>query len=167
VSKLETPMTRQYWRSVGGTLVEEFPLVRGSKTAGPRYVDALILPNQALRIARPSEVNLEGEDVIVVQTKASRLGMYLMGQAVFSAELVLRFNPKSVRSVALCSADDSELHPLLAHYSNIEVVVLPPVEVAVAQEDAIDAPELRGDVPSGDRSPPSSPPSLAQSSGPA
>ena len=28
MSKNETPLTRLYWESIGGTLVEEFPAVR-------------------------------------------------------------------------------------------------------------------------------------------
>jgi hypothetical protein len=62
--------------------------------------------------------------VIVVQAKASRLGMYLMGQALFSAELIRRFRPASVRSVALCTADDAVLRPLLEPYPHVEVVVM-------------------------------------------
>ncbi|MBI3301812.1 MAG: hypothetical protein HYZ72_07005, partial [Deltaproteobacteria bacterium] len=78
-------------------------------------------------------VSLQGEDVIVVQAKARRLGMYLMGQALFSAELVKRFKPASIRSVALCRQDDPELRPLLAPFPHVEVVVLderqPPKEL--------------------------------------
>lgn len=45
-----------------------------------------------------------------------------MGQALFSAELIRRFNPASVRSVALCTADNA-LRPLLGPYPHVEVVV--------------------------------------------
>lgn len=124
MSKRETPMIRGFWKTVGGTLVEEFPVVKASPTCGPRRLDAVILPNRDFRIAHWSEVSLEGEDVIVVQAKAKRLGMHLMGQALFSAELVKRFKPASVRSVALCEQDDSELRPLLASFPHVEVVVL-------------------------------------------
>jgi len=34
MSKHETPMTRWYWQQVGGTLIEEFRAVRGSRHAG-------------------------------------------------------------------------------------------------------------------------------------
>ena len=125
MSKLETPMIRRYWNAVGGTLVEEFPVVRRSATCARRLVDAIILPQGEHRRAKHSEVTLEGQDVIVVQAKAERLGMYLMGQAVFSAELVKRFQPASIRSVALCSRDDSELRPLLAAFPHVEVVIDP------------------------------------------
>ena len=102
--------------------------MRRSATAGARLVDAVILPSREKRIARWSDVRLEGEDIIVVQTKASRLGMYLLGQAVFSAELAKRFNPKSIRSVAICSQDDSVLRPLADAYG-VEVVVISPDEI--------------------------------------
>jgi hypothetical protein len=129
MSKRETPMIRRYWESVGGTLVEEFPVVAASPICGPRRLDAVILPKGEFRKAHWREVSIAGQDVIVVQAKASRLGMYLMGQAVFSAELIKRLNPASVRSVALCIADDSELRPLLLKFPNIEVVVVgPPAE---------------------------------------
>ncbi len=124
MSKLETPMIREYWKSVGGTIVEEFPVVRASPACGPRRLDAVILPNGEHRRAHYREVNLEGKEVIVVQAKAKRLGMYLMGQTVFSAELIKRFNPASIKSVALCLKGDSELEPLLALYPHVEVVVM-------------------------------------------
>ena len=129
MSKKETPLTRAYWRRIGGTLVEEFLVVEKSPTNGARLVDAIILPNEEDRIAGWREVDLRGKEVIVVQTKASRLGMYLMGQAVFSAELVRKFEPASIRSVALCTANDSVLAPLLEDYSEVEVVVIREDEV--------------------------------------
>jgi hypothetical protein len=122
-------MIRAYWRQVGGTLVEEFPAVRRTTTCGQRLLDAVILPNGETRIAHWREVSLEGEDVIVVQAKARRLGMYLMGQAFFSAQLVEQFNPRSVRSVALCKEDDAVLRPLLEQYPEMQVVILQQEEV--------------------------------------
>ena len=127
MSKLETPMVLKYWQQIGDTLIEEFPMVRASATCGPRYADAVILPRGEERRITGSDraaILLEGEDVIVVQAKASRLGMYLMGQTLFSAELIRRFNPASVRSVALCTEDDSVLRPLFAPYPHVEVVVM-------------------------------------------
>jgi len=125
MSKHETPMTRWYWRQVGGTLVEEFPAVRRTATCGQRLIDGVILPNGPHVIANWRDVSLQGEDVIVVQTKRSRLGMNLMGQTFFSAKLIERFNPRSVRVVALCKAHDSVLSPMLESFPNIEVVIYP------------------------------------------
>jgi len=56
-------------------------------------------------------LDLAGKDIIVVQAKANRLGMYLMGQALFSRELMKPFRPASIRTVALCAEDDSVLRP--------------------------------------------------------
>jgi len=61
------------------------------------------------RIAKKGDVSLEGKHIVVVQAKAKRLGMYLMGQALFSAVLMKKFKPASIRSVALCAITDSVL----------------------------------------------------------
>ena len=64
---------------------------------------------------------LRGEEVIVVQTKRSRLGSYLAGQAIFSPRLVESWLPvRRVYSVALCSANDPEIGPL-AEAHGVEV----------------------------------------------
>lgn len=125
MSKLETPMTRWYWQQVGGTLIEEFCAVRRSRTCGQRLLDGIIIKGGECRIARQSEVSIEGQDIVVVQSKAERLGMYLMGQAFFSPQLMKRFRPRSVESVALVAQDDDVLRPLFEHYEGMRVVVCP------------------------------------------
>jgi hypothetical protein len=124
MSKLETHMTRRYWERVGGTLLEEYLVVRRRPGVGRRLVDGVIVVDGAHRIASPGEsVGLDGHDLIVVQTKASRLGMYLMGQAFFSRELIKACAaPRSVRTVALCSADDAVLRPIAERFG-IEIVI--------------------------------------------
>ena len=77
MSARETPITRAYWRSVGGTLVEEFPVVTRTTRQSPRLLDAIILPDGPHEIAHWRDVSVEGKHVICVQTKDSRLGMYL------------------------------------------------------------------------------------------
>jgi hypothetical protein len=131
MSKLETPMILAYWERVGGTLIEEFQLVKGDAASGPRRADA-VKDRSAIGYPRVSaRSTIEGKDVIVVQAKAERLGMYLMGQGVFSAELIKRFKPKSVKSVILCSNGDATLLPLLASFANVtvEVMKLSPISV--------------------------------------
>lgn len=125
MSKRETPMTRWYWQQVGGTLIEEFVAVKGTSKCGVRLLDGVIIKTGNFRIAKQQEVSLEDKDIIVIQTKVKRLGMNLMGQAFFSAQLICRFDPRSVTSVALCSQDDSELRPLFEQYPNMKVVVCP------------------------------------------
>ena len=126
MSKLETPMTRRYWERVGGILLEEYLVVPPSPGVGWRRVDGVIIVGGDHRIASGEErrsISLDGHALIIVQTKVSRLGMSLLGQALFSRELVKeRFAPRSVRAVALCTADDIVLRPIAERYC-IEVVV--------------------------------------------
>ena len=111
----ETPMIQWYWNQVGGTLCMEFPI------AERRKLDAVILPDGKCKQVNSGEleryltdVPFDKRKVIVVQAKANRLGMSLMGQTLFSAMLIKRFyNPSLVRPVALCKEDNSTLRPLL------------------------------------------------------
>jgi hypothetical protein len=64
--KHEIPMTRWYWKQVGGTLVEEFIAVHRGADHERRVLDAIILPSEECRIAKQYEVSIEGKDVIVV-----------------------------------------------------------------------------------------------------
>lgn len=125
MSKHETPMTRWFWQQVGGTLIEEFHAVRRTESCNERYLDGVIIKGTPTIIARQSEVAIEGRDIIVVQAKAAPLGMYLMGQALFSAQLMEKFKPRSVESVALVFKDDSVLRPLFENYPGMRVVVCP------------------------------------------
>jgi hypothetical protein len=124
MTKLETPMTRRYWKRVGGTLLEEYLVMPRRLGVGRRLIDAVIIVDGDRRIASPGEsVSLDGHDLLVVQTKAYRLGMYLMGQALFSRVLIEdRCTPRSVRTVALCAIDDAVLRPIAERYS-VEIVV--------------------------------------------
>lgn len=139
MSNHETPMIRWYWEQVGGTLVEEFPAVARAAGCGNRLIDAIILPDGPDEIASRHDVNLEGQEIIVVQAKRGRLGMNLMGQALFSAVLMKAFQPRYIHSVALCEADDSVLGPILKAYGDMDenmdmkVVVAPGDVMATAE----------------------------------
>jgi hypothetical protein len=125
MSKHETSMIRWYWQQVGGTLVEEFCAVCQSRLCGKRLLDAVIIKGGPKGIARQPDISVEDKDIIVVQAKASRLGMYLMGQAFFSAQLIQAFKPRSVESVALVLQDDAVLRPLFEQHSGMRVVLCP------------------------------------------
>lgn len=43
MSKNETWMVLKYWSEVGGTLIEEYPIVRGNDSRGKRHLDGLII----------------------------------------------------------------------------------------------------------------------------
>ena len=122
MSKRETYLTHHYWETVGGTLIEEFAAVLRSDSNARRLIDGVIILNGNKRIAKTGEVDLTNKDIVVVQTKASRLGMNLLGQAVFSAELMKAFHPKSIKSVVICTRGDSVLELLAIEYG-VEVVV--------------------------------------------
>ena len=123
MSKHETPLTRWYWEKVGGLLIEEFPVVKATAVQGKRFLDGLIVLGEPTAKTSSQDFDLKGRDVIVVQTKAKRLGMYLMGQCLFSRDLVLQLGAKSVISIALCTKDDLVLRPLLEAHEGCEVVV--------------------------------------------
>lgn len=120
----ETPMLRRYWEKVGGILIEEFPAVRKAADRGPRFIDGIIIRNDQRRIAKPAEVSLRGAHITVVQVKTGRLGMYLMGQALFSIDLMRPFEPASVEAVALCEQSDALLRPLFERHPNCRVVTM-------------------------------------------
>ena len=122
MSKKETPLTRRYWQTVGGALIEEFPAVLRTESSAQRLLDGVIVLGESMSIVKHSDIEIKGKDIIVIQTKASRLGMNLMGQAIISAKLMERFEPRSIRSVAICTLGDKVLEALLPEYG-IELVV--------------------------------------------
>lgn len=69
-------------------------------------------------------MSIKGKDVIAVQVKVDRLGMNLMGQAYFSGLLLETFQPKSIKTVAICDQSDSVMERL-AEEHRIEVIVIP------------------------------------------
>lgn len=129
MSKHETWRTRKYWESVGGLLIEEFMLVAKGRDGrqAQRLLDGLIVLGEEKKLSNDHSHSIEGKDVIAVQTKANRLGMYLMGQAFFSRELLKSFNPKSIRTVAICGKGDEKMDRLCKE-QGIEVVVIPEEE---------------------------------------
>ncbi len=122
-------MVQCYWNRVGGTLIEEYPLTQRQVDAGRRRADAVILLNGPTERLKPqTPVPLRGRsDVVVVQAKTNRLGMYLLGQAFFSKQLCESLGASRVHSVALCGYDDAVLRPLFEQYEGCEVVVLPEI----------------------------------------
>lgn len=124
MSKLETPMTRWFWEQTGGLLIEEFQLVKRGPENAPRFADGLIVLGEPDQISPERDFDIRGRDVIVVQSKAKRLGMYLMGQTLFSLELVRRMEPSSARAVAVCAADDLVLRELLENQDGCSVEVV-------------------------------------------
>lgn len=116
MSKKETPLTRKYWEEISGTLIEEFLAVPKGKNNSQRLIDGVILLGEDKKIVKWDQVIIENKDIIILQTKANRLGMYLMGQALFSIELMKKFNPRSIRSVMICTKDDEVMRNIAEKY---------------------------------------------------
>jgi hypothetical protein len=92
-----------------------------------RAVDGVVILGETHRIASPGEragVSLDERDVIVIQTKATRLNPYVFGQALLGMDLIrMRWAPHSLRSVLICAADDPELRPVIGEFPDVEVQV--------------------------------------------
>ena len=123
MSKHETWRTRRFWNDNPGLLIEEYMLVNRSANSSRRLLDSLIVLGETNKHQTGGSYNIEGKDVIIIQTKATQLGMSLLGQAYFSQRLVEQLRPKSIRNVAICRASDETLEPL-AREAGIEVVVI-------------------------------------------
>ena len=121
----ETPLLHRFWREVGGLLIEEFVAVRRGPGQGQRRIDGVIVRDKLHRIVSQRDIDISGKDIIVVQVESGRLGMYLMGQTLFSKMLMEAFSPKSIESVAVCCYDDARLHPLLKQFKGCRVVLYP------------------------------------------
>ena len=131
MSKHETPMTRWYWRTVNkrqGLLIEEFPAVKRDGTTGKnkRHIDGVIVLGEKAERRGPRKGDRElvkGKRVIVIQSKARRLGMSLIGQVVVSRELLKDLKADVVKSVGICKEDDKVLHAVLGRFKKCEAVV--------------------------------------------
>ena len=125
----ETPMTRWYWREIlkQGTLIEEYVAVERAKddSNAPRFMDGLVILGGPFTVSDDVRTDITDKDVVVIQSKNKRLGMYLMGQALFSRELLLKKSARSVRSVAVCRKDDKVMRELLLAHPDIEIVICP------------------------------------------
>lgn len=125
MSKHETWRTRKYWQTVDGFLIEEFRAIKANrkKGIGQRLIDGVIVLGEEKGFQNGGNYEIDGKDIIVIQTKKDRLGMYLMGQAYFSREIMKRFQPRSIRTVAICGKGDLEME-LLCEEAGIEVVII-------------------------------------------
>ena len=129
MSKHETWRTRKFWEITGGLLIEEYLAIPSSKdkSIGKRVIDGVIVLGEPTSSQVGGSFDFKGRDIIAVQTKANRLGMYLMGQAYFSREILKRFKPKSISTVAICAKGDVEMEKL-CQKENIDVVIIPESE---------------------------------------
>ena len=128
MSKHETPLTLAYWEHIKGTLLEEYPVVVRGKDCSPRWIDAIIIKGGEHKRLPPykGDIDLRGLDLICVQTKKSRVGMYLLGQAFFSMKLLELKKPNSIVSIALCTKTDSYMEKIIEDIPNLKIQVINP-----------------------------------------
>jgi hypothetical protein len=129
MSKKETPLTIAYWKKVKGTLIEEYPIVKQEKNCGRRWLDGLIIRNELFTKLAPyseNNINLEGLDIISIQTQFGRIGMYHLGQAFFSMKLLELKKPKSIKSVAICTKTDFYMEKIIKDIPNLYIQVINP-----------------------------------------
>ncbi len=133
MSKHETPMTVWYWQSHNegkGLLIREFPAVEGGKgrAEGKRHIDGVIIcgKKNGNRTGRKGDrAKVKGKKVIVIQSKAKRLGMYLIGQTIVSRELMKALGANVVLSVAVHRKNDPVMLKVLKRFRKCEAVVYP------------------------------------------
>jgi hypothetical protein len=133
MSKHETPMTEWYWRTHNegkGLLIREFPAVEGGKgrAQGKRHIDGVIIcgkKNGNRKGRKGDQAKVEGKKVIVIQSKAKRLGMYLIGQTIVSRELMKALGAKVVLSVAVHRKDDPVMRKVLESFRKCQAVFYP------------------------------------------
>jgi hypothetical protein len=131
MSKHETPMTRWYWRTVNkrkGLLIEEFAAVKKDRSNGKnkRHIDGVIVLGLEAGRRGPQKGDRElvaGKEVIVIQSKARRLGMGLIGQVVVSSKLLEGLGADVLKSVGVCKEDDKVLNEVLKTFDKCEAVV--------------------------------------------
>ena len=79
--------------------------------------------NEERAIHKGNAYPIKDKDVVVIQTKSGKLGLYLLGQAYFSKLLIERHEPRSIRVVAICGKSDAIMEEL-AKSHDVEVVVI-------------------------------------------
>jgi hypothetical protein len=124
----ETPLTRAYWREElcgKGALYEEFRAVDADGDAQSwRDIDGVVVLGDPDGTIMRGTRSLDNQDVVVIQTKATRLNPYVFGQALLSKDLIRRrWASRSVRSVLICTADDPELRPIVDGFADLKVAV--------------------------------------------
>ena len=91
MSKHETPLTRRYWEEVGEPSLRNSLLSFVELEMPSVFLMGLIIQGEPKVIAEATEVTIKGKNIIFLQTKANRLGMNLMGQAIIFKKLMERF----------------------------------------------------------------------------
>jgi hypothetical protein len=125
MSLRESPITQEFWEDeLGGrgTLYEEFRAVEQRGGQSRRDLDGVVVLGDPSGIRTRGRRCLDGEDIVIIQTKATPLNPHVFGQALLSQDLIqMRWSPNSIRSVLLCTADDPDLRAVTNTFSDVEI----------------------------------------------
>lgn len=115
MNKKETWRTRLYWQTMGGFLIEEFHVTELDSADGisRRFIDGVIICAEKFGNQVGGTKAIEGKDVISVQSNGTKFPMSLMGQALFSKDLLEMHKPRSIQSVVICASGDALLEEIL------------------------------------------------------
>ena len=107
-------------------MIEEFLAIPAyvKNEIGKRLIDGIIVLGEEKKIQVSGKYDFKDKDIIIIQTKSNRLGMYLMGQEFFSREIMKRFKLRSIRTFTICGKPDIEMEQLCKKL-DIEVAVIP------------------------------------------
>ena len=121
MSKHETKMTQWYaeTRYPKGFLMEEYLALAQGKKNGKRLMDGVIV----FRKPFVKRKLIEGERVVVIQSKHRRLGMGLIGQVIVSRDLIELLGVKVMKSVGVCTEMDTVMHKMLRKHERCRAVV--------------------------------------------
>jgi hypothetical protein len=136
-------MVRSYFetlRKPRGTLMFEYRGVKRSADNTGRWIDGVILLDGSDGVSETGVPfpSVRKQEVVVIQAKAARLGMGLLGQALFSTMLMEReeVGAKVVESIALCSKSDAVLEALCKQADErLRVVALAEAPLAEPSEE--------------------------------
>lgn len=133
-SAAENAVLDEVWKEVGGELVQEFMVPTVPRQ--PRRIDGIFVlddPRRPLPPRAPSA--LRGRDVVLCQAKAGRLDLGVLGQTLFSAELIREYAPRNLRLIAAAAESDPFVERMLDSYR--------PLKWCRAEPDAIILPDRK------------------------
>jgi hypothetical protein len=99
--------------------MEEHLALPQGRSNGKRLMDGVIV----FRKPFVKRKLIEGERVVVIQSKHRRLGMGLIGQVIVSRDLIELLGVTVKKSVGVCTEMDTVMHKMLRKHERCRAVV--------------------------------------------
>jgi hypothetical protein len=115
-SSAESDVIDEVWKEIGGELVQEFvvPTIPGQRSRVRRLDGVFAVDGPRRRLPVGTPLSLRDRDVVICQAKAGQLDLGVLGQTLFSAELLEReHSPRSLRLIAAAVRPDPLIERLL------------------------------------------------------